>query len=126
MLMPAVQRSFTTNNQPAPLQIQLPEVVLPTQPSEISQDINDYNFLFHGLWKIGKTTLATVEDNVFLLTLDPLHKSMSLLQQHCPNWSYYLAYLYKLEEAAAKGQYPYRRLIIDGTDLWYRYCFKYT
>lgn len=107
------------NKKPLPQPI---KVTLPTTVSAVSDELNDYSFIIHGEKKIGKTTLVTQQEGTFLLTFDPLQKSLSILQAHCPNWDTFEAYLKKLEEAAAAGTYPYKRITIDGADIWHRLC----
>lgn len=97
-------------------------VSLPTKPSAASDDMSEYHFLIHGEKKIGKTTFTTVEEGVFLLTFDPKQKALEIMQEHCPNWETFEAYLKALEAAAAAGKYPYKRVVIDGADIWYARC----
>lgn len=103
----------------------LMQVSLPTKPSVPSHDINDYHLLLHGEKKIGKTSFATVEEGVFLMTWDPLQKSMSIMQAHLPNWQTFDAYLRALEEKVREGKYPYKRVVVDGADIMYRACQDY-
>lgn len=100
----------------------LPEVKLPLKASKAVHDLSAYHLLFHGEKKIGKTTLTTTEDDVFLLTFDPLQKSYEIKQRHCPDWKHFMAYLAALEEAAESGDYPYKRVVLDAADIWYRAC----
>lgn len=97
-------------------------VTLPMELSTPSHDINDYNILIHGEKKIGKTTLATIEGKVFLLTFDPLQKAHALYQRHCPTWAHFMAYLIELEKTVAAGKFPYTRVVVDGADIWFRRC----
>lgn len=97
---------------------------LPTEPSVISDDLNDYSFLIHGEKKIGKTTLATAEPGVLVLSFDPLRPGLEIMQVHCPDWAHLKTYVSKLE-AAAKGKFPYKRLVLDRVDLAYIACTKW-
>lgn len=101
------------------------KVSLPTKPSAPVHDINEYHFLIHGEKKIGKTTLAMQEEKVLLLTFDPLQKSLEVMQRHVPDWKHFDAYLKQLESKAANDDFPYRRVVIDGADLWFRHCQNY-
>lgn len=98
------------------------QVSLPTELSEAIHDLSQYHLLIHGEKKIGKTTLTTVEENVFLLSFDPIQKALELFQRHVPTWDHFMAYLEKLEALVAADKYPYRRVVIDGADIWHRRC----
>ena len=100
----------------------LEEFSLPTERSVPVDDINQYSGLIIGEPGIGKTTLSMQEDDVFLLTFDPFQKSLRAFQRHVPDWKTFMGYLKTLEEAAAKGKFPYKRVIVDGADLWFRSC----
>ena len=102
----------------------VPRIVvdLPTEPSVRSNDINDYHILIHGEKKIGKTTIAAVEPGTFSLTFDPVRKGLEIMQRHMPDWATFAAYLDILEARAKEGKFPYKRLVIDGADIWYRKC----
>jgi hypothetical protein len=98
------------------------KVVLPTVPKEASHDLNDYHAVIMGEPGTGKTTLGTEEPGVFLLSFDPLRKNLRILQEYVPDWRHFEAYLTALEEANKGGKFPYKRVIVDGADLWYRSC----
>lgn len=106
---------------PIPTKPQPITVDLPTERSTPVEDINRYHFLIHGEKKIGKTTLATAQDGVLLLTFDPLQLAYSLYQRHVPTWAHWMAYLVKLE-SIPYDQFPYTRIVVDGADIWYRRC----
>jgi hypothetical protein len=97
-------------------------VSLPIQRSVPSDSLSDYFILIHGEKKIGKTTLSTVEPGVFLMTWDPFQKALAILQAYMPDWGTFMKYLEALEAAAKAGKYPYKRVVIDGCDIWYRAC----
>lgn len=95
---------------------------LPEEASVPTTDVNEFHFLIHGEKKIGKTTFCTVEGDVLLLTFDPLQKALAIKQAYCPDWATFEGYLKLLEARAKNGNYPYRRVVIDGADIWYRCC----
>ncbi len=96
---------------------------LPTKPSIVSDAISDYSFMVHGERKIGKTTLATAEENVLVLSFDPLRPGLAILQRHCPDWNTFRIYLRKLIEVANDGdEFPYPRVVVDRVDLAYNAC----
>ncbi len=102
------------------------ELELPTDLSEISDEFEEYTVFVHGEKKIGKTTLAMASaEKTFLLTFDPLQKSYALLQRHCPSWKHLKEYISLLEKAAAKGKYPYQRIVVDGADIMHKRCQKH-
>jgi hypothetical protein len=97
------------------------ELTLPTEPSVVSDVMSDYSFVVHGERKIGKTTLATAEENVLVLSFDPLRPGLAILQRHCPDWSTFKVYISKLVELATKDYdgFPYPRVVVDRVDLAY-------
>lgn len=103
--------------KPAPLKLSLP-----TSNSVPSNDLNEYSFLFHGEKKIGKTTLSLAEPGVFLMTFDPLQKALAIMQRQIPTWEHFLGYVQLLQKQAAEGNFKYKRVVIDGADIWYRMC----
>lgn len=103
----------------------VPTYVLPTTPSEPIDDINAYHGVITGEPGIGKTTLGMQQPGVFLISFDPLAKSLRVLQEHCADWPKFVSVLTALEAAQSAGNFPYTRLIIDGVDLWYRSCQKF-
>lgn len=100
-------------------------VSLPMKPSVPVADLSAYSVLIHGEKKIGKTTLTTVEGDVFLLTFDPPQRAYAVKQRHCPDWKHFIAYLDLLEQKARDDDYPYKRVVVDGADIWYRRCQDY-
>lgn len=101
------------------------KLTLPTEPSETSGTIDDYHFFIHGEKKIGKSTFAMAEPDVLLLTFDPIRKSYPFMQRYCPNWTTLVGYINLLEAEAKAGTYRYKRVVVDGADIWYRYCQVY-
>jgi hypothetical protein len=102
------------------------DLTLPEEPTEVSHDFNDYSLFLHGDFGIGKSSLSTVEGEVGLFTFDPPRKSQALKQRFIPSWPHMMEYLRMLEQRAAEGTYPYVRVVIDGADMFYRHCQKYT
>lgn len=93
--------------------------VLPLEPTEIDDDINSYSFFLHGMPLIGKTTLATAEGTVLVLSFDPLRPGLSIIQEHLPTWGVLLEWVRALEVAAKEDDFPYDRLVVDRIDLGY-------
>lgn len=108
-------------NRPAPLKI-----ALRTKPRAPIYDINRHRFMVTGEPGVGKTTLGAVEEGVYNLSFDPLRETYEIVQDYVPDWRHFLGYLQLLEKLAAKdGPFPYKRIQIDGTEIWYRHCFKH-
>jgi hypothetical protein len=63
-----------------------------------------------------------VEEGTLLLTFDPIQKAQTILQRHVPDWNTFMTYLGLLEAQVKAGKYPYKRVVIDGADIWYRKC----
>lgn len=98
-------------------------LTLPLKPERSVAGLEDAYILIHGEKKIGKTTMAMVEPNTFLLTFDPLQKFLdNVMQRHVPDWKTFMGFLTLLEQAAAKKEYPYKRVVVDGVDIWIRVC----
>ena len=104
------------------------DYVLPTVPHPVSADINDYHFLISGEAGIGKTSSTMTMPGVFLISFDPFHKSLNVIEEYCAGtvqgFRKFLKIL-KALEAACKNTFPYPRVVIDGADLWFRACQKY-
>jgi hypothetical protein len=120
--MATVQRSDSSPKRVAPLPPATTGLSLPSTPSESSDNLSDYYIFIHGEKKIGKTSLAMVEEGSFLLTFDPIQKALRVLQRHVPDWRTFMEYLTLLEQQAKTGKYPYKRIVVDGADIWYRKC----
>jgi hypothetical protein len=116
----ATRSVVNTGVKPVARPVARPTFTLPTKPDEPVHDINAYSFLFHGEKKIGKTTLLMEEPGTLLLTFDPKQKSLGIMQRYCPNWATFEEYLKLLE--SSRASYPYKRVVIDGIDIWYRSC----
>lgn len=109
----------------------LDNLTLPTESNEVSADLSDYFIIVTGEMGIGKTTLAMVEEDVFLISFDPIHKSLKIKERYCAGsakgYLFFVRYVEMLEAAAKskKTPFPYKRLVIDGADLWFRACQKW-
>jgi hypothetical protein len=74
------------------------------------------------------TTLAMVSPDVFLISFDPFHDSLRVIEEYCPGtkkgFQKFLKLL-DLMEAAGKKKFPYKRVVVDGVDLWFRACMRH-
>lgn len=102
-----------------------PALVLPTKPTEVSADINQYSFFIHGAPTIGKTTFATAEEDVLVLSFDPLRPGLRIMQAHMPDWRTLRQAVKQLEAQNAAGKFKYSRVVIDRIDLAYIKCTDY-
>lgn len=95
---------------------------LPLEPYKAVHDINQHHIVITGEPGVGKTTLGSQEPGVFTLSFDPIRKSYEIIQEFCPDWYHFEGYLALLEETARSGNFPYKRVVIDGGDIWYKAC----
>lgn len=102
-----------------------PKFELPTEKSVVSHELNDYSFYLHGVPKIGKTTLATAEGDVLVLSFDPPRPGLEILQKHMPDWSTLLQAVDALVGMAESGDFIYDRVVVDRIDLAYNKCSDY-
>lgn len=101
------------------------KLVLPTKPTEVSADINQYSFFIHGAPTIGKTTFATAEEDVLVLSFDPLRPGLRIMQVHMPDWKTLRSAVKQLEAQNESGKFRYRRVVLDRIDLAYIKCTDY-
>lgn len=106
----------------APRKKLIETLTLPTQPTQVSMDLDDYSFLIHGEKKIGKTTLAGEQDGVFSLSFDPVRPGLELMQRHVPDWAHAKAYAELLLNQVKENKFKYKRLVVDRVDLAYVAC----
>lgn len=100
-----------------PIKEEPAKLVLPTAPTEVSEDISQYSFFIHGAPTIGKTTFATAEDGVLVLSFDPIRPGLRIMQVHLPEWKQLREALRLLEKQVASGKFKYRRVVLDRIDL---------
>lgn len=103
-----------------------PKVSLPTQKTELSDDLRDYSILIHGEKKIGKTSLLAEEEDAIFLEWDPEQKAKAIYQVHIPDWAHFEEYVKLLEDEAKAGTLKFRTVVVDGVDLMYNSCFATT
>jgi len=107
------------------------DIELPFEYEEPGGEFDDFSVLLHGEKKIGKTSLALQtddpDDKVLLIQFDPPQTAYRRMEVVCPNFARFRKVLKKLERLAKKGpgKFPYRRVVIDRADTWYRYGLMY-
>jgi hypothetical protein len=126
---PIIGKAVGANGAPTIVKAVAPVIArleLPLEPTVRSDDINDYSFLLHGEKKIGKSSFSTIPDQpgerVLQLTFDPVRPGLELIQRHMPNWTVFTQWIVRLEQAAKEGDFPYKRVVIDGADIMYTRC----
>ena len=102
------------------------DVDLPTQKSEVADDIRLFSLLIHGEKKIGKTSLFAQEEGALFLEWDPEQKALSIFQRQVPDWRHFLGYVKLIEEQVNAGTFDFRTVVVDGVDQMYSACFAYT
>lgn len=96
-------------------------VVIPTEPEEPENDIDEHAILVHGEKKVGKTTIAMAGRKTLLLQHDPKQRSYRRYEILCRDWATSLGAIKKLE----RDLHGYDRICIDGADQWYHQCMKF-
>lgn len=100
-------------------------VDLPTKPSELSNNLEDYSILVHGDKKIGKTALFAQEQMPLFLEFDPMQRAKSIYQVTIPTWEHCVAYIKKVESDARRGRLKFKTVVFDGVDVMYQQCFQW-
>lgn len=109
--------------------VELVEINMPTEKSELSQKLSDYSILLFGKKKIGKTTLAAEFPNVFYLPTEPGNKSISVFQpldkqgkgKVLETWAEFCSYV----EGYLKDRKTYGASCVDVMDKAYQIGFAH-
>lgn len=101
--------------------IGLPEVELATELSEVPSDIRDYVLWFYGSPGIGKTSLASMFEDVHFLMFEAGGKALRTYQKHMNTWPEFRAYL----KAFAKGGHRFKSTVTDVVEKAHAMCFAY-
>src|SRR3990167_10747717 len=93
------------------------DIELPLEHTDPGGEFDDFSVLVHGEKKIGKTSLSLQtddeEDKVLVIQFDPPQTAYRRMEIVCPSFGRFRKVLKKLEKLAAKGTFPYRRIVID-------------
>ena len=98
--------------------------MLPTERRVPVDDPWRYAYLITGEKKIGKTTFAVEGCEEFMIQFDKAQIAYPV-RETCPKtWHDFEQVLKALETAAASGDFPYTRVIVDGVGEWYQVCLE--
>jgi hypothetical protein len=96
---------------------------LPTKMTVPSSDFRDYSMLLSGEKKIGKTTLASMFPDTFVMLTEPGGKSLRMFAAPVKTWKDANGYLKALEEDDA-GDKRFKYACIDTADRLAAMCEK--
>lgn len=96
--------------------------VLPTERSKPVLDPWQYAFLVTGEKKIGKTSFAIEGCEEYVIQFDKPQLSYNIRETLVDSWNKFLKILKALEAAVENDEFPYTRIVIDGTGEWYTMC----
>lgn len=97
--------------------------LLPTQKVKTGLDPSTSKVLLYGPPKIGKSTLASQfdPDHTLFLACEPGLGGLEVFQVPVESWEKFLAVCAEL----AKGEHPYKLVVIDTADELIRYCTEF-
>ena len=81
-----------------------------------------YAYLIHGEKKIGKTSFAIEGCEEFVMQCDKPQLAYPIREEILLNFKHALQVLKAIEALAAKGNFPYTRIIVDGVGELYMMC----
>lgn len=99
----------------------LPEVELATELSVPAEDIRSYVMWFYGSPGIGKTSLASMFEDVHFLMFETGGKALRIFQKPINTWPEFRAYL----KALAKGGHRFKGTVTDVVEKAHTMCFAY-
>jgi hypothetical protein len=94
---------------------------LPTTKTPPKRSFSDVSILLYGPSKTGKSTFASQAPNAIFLATEPGLNALEVYQQPITNWPEFLEACAEL----AKGQHPFKTVVIDTIDVLYRLCADY-
>jgi hypothetical protein len=97
---------------------------LPTEVEEPSGELDDFAILIAGEKKIGKTRTSLEPDpkKILMLQFDPAQIAYRRLEVVCDSFKKFLKALRKLEKLAQINKFPYKRIVIDRADIWFKHA----
>jgi hypothetical protein len=99
----------------------LPEVELAQELSVPDTNIRQYVLWFYGSPGIGKTSLASMFEDVHFLMFEPGGKALRIYQKPMLSWPEYRAYL----KALGKGGHRFKGTVTDVVEKAHAMCFSY-
>lgn len=91
---------------------------LPTAKTPPKSTLNDVSILLYGPSKIGKSTFASQAPEAIFLATEPGLNALEVYQQPITSWPEFLEVCAEL----AKGEHPFKTVVIDTIDVLYRLC----
>lgn len=91
---------------------------LPTAKTSPKSTLNDVSILLYGPSKIGKSTFASQAPEAIFLATEPGLNALEVYQQPITSWPEFLEVCAEL----AKGEHPFKTVVIDTIDVLYRLC----
>ncbi len=91
---------------------------LPTAKTPPKRSLSDVSILLYGPSKIGKSTFASQAPDAIFLATEPGLNALEVYQQPIANWGEFLEICAEL----AKGDHPFKTVVIDTIDILYRLC----
>lgn len=101
------------------------QITMPTAPLEPTGDLRDRSILLYGMPKIGKSTFAASFPGALFLPCEP--GLNDLLHHQIPSEGIIESWDEMLQAAAliAKGDHPFKTVVIDTIDEAYRMCSEH-
>lgn len=91
---------------------------LPTAKTPPKRSLSDVSILLYGNSKLGKTTWASQAPDAIFLATEPGLNALEVYQQPIRSWPEFLDACAEL----AKGEHPFKTIVIDTIDILYRLC----
>jgi len=97
------------------------KVELPTEYSEVEDNMSNFSFFIYGHQKIGKTSLSTQFENPIHIMMEPGAKRYRVKKVEPKSWEEFEAYVNLL----TKEETEYKTVVIDTVDLLWEHCSQY-
>jgi len=91
---------------------------LPTAKTPPKSSLSDVSILLYGPSKIGKSTFASQAPEAIFLATEPGLNALEVYQHPITSWPEFLEVCAEL----AKGEHPFKTVVIDTLDVLYRLC----
>lgn len=108
----------------AALQDLADSIILPSEKSEIINDLLAFTYLFFGVQKIGKTsfTMEFSPDTCHIM-YEPSTEDYSVYKVDPPSWEWFKAFVLKNKQLKEAGTPKYKMFSVDVVDACYMQCF---
>ncbi len=93
-------------------------MTLPSTKTPPKHSLSDVSILLYGPSKIGKSTFASQAPDALFLATEPGLNALEVYQQPIKSWNEFLDACAEL----AKGEHPFKTVVIDTVDILYRLC----